>query len=163
MTLKPTVDGAIPMVWLKNLTPGQLFVYRGRRYQCTGAGGGRPGPDGLHLSYVVCLDVDSGEPIDIDKYANVRPLTPSDLAPLPDAAIREAANEAKAIIAQYRDKGWNPPATLARLSWLLGLTPAERAFVSHLAGRPDDTDTWKVYHDWLIDQGREAHAEEMDR
>lgn len=52
---------------------------------------------------------------------------------------------------------------LRRLLWLLGLSDGERAFVTALADRPDDADTWKVYRDWLLDQGRDGHAEEMDR
>lgn len=70
---------------------------------------------------------------------------------------------AGADVAGLEGKAVRPDESMRRLLWLLGLSDGERAFVTALADRPDDADTWKVYRDWLIDQGREAHAGEMDR
>ena len=51
---------------------------------------------------------------------------------------------------------------LGRLAWLLGLSPAERAFVQEAAEKAADLkardDVFMVFADWLEDQGRGPHA-----
>ncbi len=52
-------------------------------------------------------------------------------------------------------------AVLARLDWLLKLSPGERAFVQAAADDPSDRTTQLVYSDWLKEQGREADGAAM--
>jgi hypothetical protein len=92
----------------------------------------------------------------------VRPLPAPGEAPSPltDEDRQEAKEELVGIFRDVRS-GQTPSRFFARLLWLLGLSPGERAFVQALADDATDSVTIKVLSDWLRDQNREADAADM--